>query len=41
MEELMKQVKMESIRTFVWIAIAAAVSIGIHYLYPAIIKLFK
>lgn len=41
MEELIKQVKMESIRTFIWIAIAAGVGIGIHYLYPAIIKLFK
>lgn len=38
MEELMKQVKMESIRTLVWIAIAAAVSIGIHYLYPMFFK---
>lgn len=38
MEELIKQVKMESIRTFVWIAIAAAVSIGIHYLYPVLFK---
>lgn len=32
MEELIKQVKMESLRTVIWIAIAAAVAVGLHYL---------
>lgn len=32
MEELIKQVKMESLRTIVWITIAAAVVLALHFL---------
>ncbi len=32
MEELIKVVKMESVRTLVWIVIAMAVAIGFRYL---------
>ncbi len=32
MEDLIKIVKMESIRTIVWVAIAMAIAVGLYYL---------
>lgn len=32
MEDLVKLVKMETVRTIIWVAISSAIAVGIYYL---------